>query len=26
VLLEPVPAPGARLPHTLVLRGRKLGS
>jgi SAM-dependent methyltransferase len=26
VLLEPVPAPGARLPTTLVLRGRKLGS
>lgn len=26
VLLEPVPAPGARLPQTLVLRGRKLGS
>jgi len=25
VLLEPVPAPGARLPTTLVLRGRKLG-
>jgi SAM-dependent methyltransferase len=26
VLLEPVPAPGARFPQTLVLRGRKLGS
>lgn len=26
VLLEPVPAPGARLPVTLIVRGRKLGS
>lgn len=26
VLLEPVPAPGARFPRTLVVRGRKLGS
>jgi SAM-dependent methyltransferase len=26
VLLEPVPAPGARVPQTLVVRGRKLGS
>lgn len=26
VLLEPVPAPGARFPQTLLLRGRKLGS
>lgn len=26
VLLEPLPAPGARLPQTLILRGRKLGS
>jgi SAM-dependent methyltransferase len=26
VLLEPVPAPGARVPQTLILRGRKLGS
>lgn len=26
VLLEPVPEPGARLPKTLVLRGRKLGT
>lgn len=26
VLLEPVPGPGARLPETLILRGRKLGS
>jgi SAM-dependent methyltransferase len=26
VLLEPVPAPGARLPQTLIVRGRKLGS
>ena len=26
VLLEPIPAPGARLPQTLILRGRKLGS
>ena len=26
VLLEPLPAPGARFPRTLVVRGRKLGS
>ena len=26
VLLEPVPAPGARHPRTLLVRGRKLGS
>lgn len=26
VLLEPVPAPGARFPQTLVVRGRKVGS
>lgn len=26
VLLEPVPAPGARVPTTLVVRGRKLGT
>jgi SAM-dependent methyltransferase len=26
VLLEPVPAPGARVPTTLIVRGRKLGS
>jgi SAM-dependent methyltransferase len=26
VLLEPVPAPGARLPTSLLVRGRKLGS
>ena len=26
VLLEPLPAPGARVPETLILRGRKLGS
>ena len=26
VLLEPVPAPGARIPTTLVVRGRKLGT
>lgn len=26
VLLEPMPAPGARVPRTLVLRGRKLGT
>jgi SAM-dependent methyltransferase len=26
VLLEPVPAPGARFPRTLVMRGRKVGS
>lgn len=26
VLLEPLPAPGAQVPRTLVLRGRKLGT
>jgi len=26
VLLEPLPAPGARAPETLILRGRKIGS